>query len=249
MSEVVARSLSGMTAALVLARLTFKRLLHSRSILVTLTFALLPVAYAFAASKQGEETSLALWRTAFEISLLLLAIGPPLHLAPTVAEEVEGKTYTYLWSRPFPRWSLIVGKLVILVPVLCVLLSAMLAAVFIACFQGTWEAYTHTLINGVIGMSVGVATLSCICVGLGTLVPKHPIAVSLGYVFVIDFVLDELPFALQNLSVSHQVQQIAKVDEYPDPLFPALVWCAGLAAVWLVIALWRVSRVEYSSGP
>lgn len=247
MSDVAARPLPGFAAAMLLARLTFKRLLHSRSALVTITFALLPVAYAFAAAEQSKATGLELWSTAFEVSLLLLAIGPPLHLSPAVAEEVEGKTYTYLWSRPFPRWSLIVGKLVILVPVLCVLLGAMLTAVFVASFQSNAEAFANTLVNGVIGMSVGVATMSCVSVGLGTLVPKHPVAVSLGYVFVIDFVLDELPFALQNLSVAHQVQQIAKVDEVPDPLLPAVLWCVGMSAVWLALALWRVSRAEYST--
>jgi len=247
MSEIGAHPLPGPAAAALLARLTFKRLLHSRSMLVTLTFALLPVAYAFAAAQQTEHTGLELWRTAFEVSLLLLAIGPPLHLAPAVAEEVEGKTYTYLWSRPFPRWSLIVGKLVILVPVLCVLLGAMLTAVFVACFQPDTEVYVNTLVNGLIGMSVGVATMSCVCVGLGTLIPKHPVAVSLGYVFVIDFVLDELPFALRNLSVAHQVKQLAKLGDSSDSLVTAVLWCAGLATLWLAIALWRVSRAEYST--
>jgi len=134
-----------------------------------------------------------------------------------------------------------------MVPVICVLLGAMLGAVFMASFQSNAEEFANTLVNGVIGMSVGVAAMSCVCVGLGTLVPKHPVAVSLGYVFVIDFVFDELPFALQNLSIAHQVKQIAKVDEYPDPVLPAVLWCVGMSTIWLGLALWRVSRAEYST--
>jgi len=74
MSDLRARHLPGATASLLLARLTFKRLLHSRSALVTMTFALLPIAYAFAAAEKTDASALELWRTAFEVSLLLLAI-------------------------------------------------------------------------------------------------------------------------------------------------------------------------------
>ena len=71
MSQPGARPLPGFTAALLLARLTLRRLLHSRAMLVTLTFALLPIAYAFSAPGE-DETPRELWATAFEVSLLLL---------------------------------------------------------------------------------------------------------------------------------------------------------------------------------
>ena len=248
MSPVVtSRPLSGLTAAWLLARLTLRRLLHSRSMLVTLTFALLPIAYAFAARAEEESTPVRVWGNAFTIAVFLLAIGPPLHLAPAVAEEVEGKTYTYLWSRPFPRWALIVGKLIVLVPVLCVIFGVMLGAVFAACFQSETGAFVNTLANGVLAMSMGVAATSCVCVALGTLLSKHPIAVSVGYMFVLDAGLGGLPISLHSFSISYQVAQIAKVEDSPDPLAGAMLWCVGVAAIWLAVALWRVSRAEFST--
>jgi ABC-type transport system involved in multi-copper enzyme maturation permease subunit len=240
--QVQAARLSGMAAAMILARLTFRRLFRSRTMVVSGIFCLLPIIFAWSVRRASSQDVFHQWRTVYGVWLLILAIVPPLHLAATVAEEVENKTFTYLWSRPFPRWSLIVGKLLTLVPVLALMICATLMVSY-----GTIDSAGELGLRGraAAGMAMGVLAIGCMSIGIGSLIHKHALVVAISYVFVLDLPIGVLPFALQNLAITYQVKQIG-IDGSGGYVTPML-WLVGISALWLALGLWRVRRAEYAT--
>ena len=107
---------SGLASTFVLARVTWTRLVRGRALWVSLFVAALPCLYA-AMMRGGVQDEL----YAFEI--LILAILAPMFISSSLGEEIEDRTTTYLWSRPIPRWAVLAGKLLALVPI-CLLYTS-----------------------------------------------------------------------------------------------------------------------------
>lgn len=236
--------LSGLAAAGLLARLTLRRMLRSRALWVTVVLCLLPVLFAYAVV-DPEWRGRSGWRETFTIAMGLLAIIPPLHLAPAVAEEVEDRTFTYLWSRPLPRWSLIAGKLAAIAPVLALLLCAGALLGFDAAYGASAPGAGETIARGVLGLSLGVLGAGCVSIGIGSLLPRQALATSIIYLLILDIPIGALPFSLKNLSITYHVRQIAGIETIPDPIPTAILWLLGIAAAWLALGFWRISRAEY----
>lgn len=239
--------LSGMTAAGLLARLTLKRLFRSRAIWVTVALCLLPALFAYAVIDPGE-VGLDAWQGVFAIGLGLLAIVPPLHLASAVAEEVEDNTFTYLWSRPMPRWSVIVGKLMAIAPVVALMLCTGVLFGFDAAYGSSSPGAGDLVIRAVLALTFGVLGAGCVAIGIGSLIPRQALAVSIIYLLIIDLPVGALPFSVRNLSVTHHVRDIAGVDRLAnDPIPVSIAWLLGIAALWLTVAFWRIARAEYAT--
>ncbi|MCI0432810.1 MAG: ABC transporter permease subunit, partial [Gemmatimonadetes bacterium] len=102
-----------------IAGLTWKRLLRGRSLWIAGLIALLPVAFGAVLRTQGPRGDVTDDLLAFE--LLVLSVLPPMFISSSIGEEIEDRTMTYLWSRPIPRWTVIIGKLLALAPIAMVL--------------------------------------------------------------------------------------------------------------------------------
>jgi ABC-2 type transport system permease protein len=238
--------LSGMAAAGLLARLTVRRLFRSRAIWVTVALCFLPALFAYAVV-DPDDRGLGSWNEVFAVALGLLAIVPPLHLASAVAEEVEDNTFTYLWSRPMPRWSVIVGKLAAIAPVLALLLSAGTLLGFDAGYGSSSPGAGDLIVRAALALTLGVLGAGCVAIGLGSLIPRQALAVSIIYLLIIDLPIGALPFSLRNLSITYHVRHIAGVEKVNNPVPESIGWLAGIAAIWLVLAFWRIARAEYST--
>ncbi len=240
------RALSGPGAALRLGGLALRRLLRSKVLWISLFFAALPpLLLLFLGVGRPDFDS---WKDITETAVLLLVILPPLHLAPAVAEEIDDKTFTYLWSRPFPRWALIAGKLMALTPIVIAIVSASIAAMFLVVFADQAGPNSALLGHGVGGAAVAVFATCCACVGLGCIIPKHATATSIVYMLSVDLPIGAFPFELHNLSLSYHMRVIARTEFDGDPTISgSIIWLLGLAAVWLAVAVWRITVAEYAT--
>ena len=236
---------SGLRATSILARLTLRRLLRGNVIWVALVLIAVPIA--FGAFAVGDDKGPEGWRRTFLFAQLILAIVPPVMLASTVGEEIENLTYTYLWSRPIPRWSVITGKLVALLPIVLIILCGALAASFPLAYGSVEGGDYSPLIKGLAAIAMGGFAVGAMSIGIGSLSTRFGLAIAIVSVFALDIPLGNMKFSLQNLSITHHVRQIASVDKAPDAAGPAFVWLVGIAAFWLAIAVWRIGRAEYAS--
>ncbi len=232
-----------------LARLAWMRLARGRLVWVVALLVLLPVAGAavVAWGAQQEDPS-ARWRLVGELTLRsLVLLAPVLLLCGVVSDENDGRTYTYLWSRPIRRQALAVGRLVAVTPALVVAAALALTAAFAVVGLGG-ELDWARLPRALGAAALGVIAASAFAVGVGALFPRHPLVVALGWVFFAEQILSAVP-AVRNLSVLYHVEVIARLPRGPSgSVGGALVALAVLSLAWLALAWWRLDRLELGSA-
>jgi hypothetical protein len=218
---------------------------------VSLLLLLVPILVALLALRADDPRER--WAAVCMLTLRsLVMLAPIVHLATVVAEENDGRTYTYLWSRPVPRHALVLGKLLAVAPPLMVAAVAALAIAFAIVSAGPGDTDPSWLPRALGAAAAGVLGASCFAVGVGALVPRHPLVVALGWVLFAEQVLSAVP-AVQNLSPLFHVMAIADIPGVrltlkgmsSLPPYPSL---AVLSAVWLGIAIWRVRSIEFGSA-
>lgn len=244
------RPLSGTSAALILMRLSWVRLFRNKAFWLSIALAALPLLFLASLASNWDPDER--WSRTLAVAVIpLLGILTPLNLAPIVAEEAEDETFSYLWSRPLPRWSVIAGKSAALVPFCWGLLFASVAAVWAISFGGQGDE-SWRLVRGLLAIGLGVVATGAISVGLGVLIRRQAVAVSAGYLLVVDLPLGNVPLSIANLSVTHHVSEIAARGAESAAAAPGmaapLAWLLGLTAAWLALAVWRIERIELGSS-
>jgi ABC-type Na+ efflux pump permease subunit len=233
--------LGGLEASLIQARWSAKRMVRGKTIWVAITVAVLPVLFAMTMDQGGKQLD---WRDFFQFLLLLAGVLGPLFMASSLAEEIEDKTFTYLWSRPIPRWSVVVGKLLASIPIA----GGILCGTVVACFALSKGGTTDMLVRALGACVAGAAAICMVSAAFAILVPRAGMAVTYGYVLVVDLPIGAMPFSLANLSVTHQMREVAGVSGDDAGVAIALVWMAGIGAFALALAFWRLARAEFSTG-
>jgi ABC-type transport system involved in multi-copper enzyme maturation permease subunit len=222
----------------VLARLTARRLFRTRSAWISVGLAVLPVG-ALAAFGMGW-TPDGRWDRVFSLLSPMLAVLVPYNLASVVAEEAEEETYSFLWARPIPRWTITAGKAAALLPFVTALVIAAIAASWALSFGG---ASPGALARGVAAAIAGCLATAALAAALGTLIRKQAVAVSAGYLLMIDFPMGNIPLSISNLSITGHFKDLATGEALARPL----VWLAAMTAAWAAVALWRVGSIELSN--
>lgn len=227
-----------MSPTLTIARVTVRRLIRGRALWVGAMIALLPSGYAaLTAAKRQEGFADPL--SVFGFVQLVLAVLPALFVASSIGDDIEDRSITYLWSRPIPRWSVAVGKLIAMVPVIWLLSIASWCVAIVA------GAGAPTLAS--IGALVIVGTaLSIIAAAIATLAPRYGMALTVVYMLFFDLPLGVMPAAIKNLSITEHGRSIANLKPALDALSApaATVGIAIIAGLWAVIGLWRIRRLE-----
>jgi len=214
-----------------LAGVTLRRLRRGKALWIGEVLGALPVVYAaIARSRQLAGSSDDL----FKIWLLLMAIVPAMFVGASIGEEIEDRTSTYLWSRPIARWAVLAGKLCALVPLV------------IGLFVIGWIATVGVLANELpsatscIALALGCIATSLVAAGIATLVPKHGMALTIGYMLV-DMFIGAMPFSLAELSITHQAAVLAGPTGAVQTPLIAMAIVGGL---WGAIGLLRIRRLE-----
>lgn len=230
------RALGGGAAAAILARITARRLFRTKSFWLSVVLAGLPVLALLGLVSDWSPDRR--WGRVFTLLSPMLCVLMPLNLASVIAEEGEDETYSFLWSRPVPRWSITVGKMVAMLPFATALAVAAVVGAWVICFGGAGD--TEPLARGVVAAVAGCAAAGALSVALGTLIRKQAVAVSTGYLLMIDFPMGKIPLSISNMSITHHFNELAT----GDAVFVPLAWLAAATALWTALALWRVSAIE-----
>jgi hypothetical protein len=86
--------------------------------------------------------------------------------------------------------------------------------------------------------------------GIAALLPRHGLGVAYAYLLGLDGSVAAMPFSIANLSITHHVLVVAGVGHGTPSgsTGAAVLWLLAIGSAWLVIALVRVSRSEFSSS-
>lgn len=225
----------GLQATTTIARLTWLRLFRGRALWVSVVIGLLPVAFAVIHKRLGMPPPPG---DLFVFETLVMMLLAPMFVASSIGEEIEDRTTTYLWSRPVPRWSIVVGKLCALVPVTFAILLASFAIGMAAAGSGA------PTLEAIGALALGSVALCVVSAAIATLAPKHGMALTIGYLLV-DLPLGALPVTLREMSVTHQIRAVSGFSGIGGGTpTEGLVGLAILVIVWGIVAALRIRRLE-----
>jgi ABC-type transport system involved in multi-copper enzyme maturation permease subunit len=180
-------------------------------------------------------------------------LATAIHLAPALAEELEHKTHTYLWSRPVPRFAVLTGKLLAHAPLLIAGFCASAALAYVIVTNRAGGGDPTLLLRTFAAVVASVLAGGALAVGAGTLFTKRPLAFVLGYMLVGEQVLQFVPL-LQKLSIAYYTWAIAGVTPPGRTVFEpiteleAVIGLTVLGGAWLAVGAWRITRAEYATS-
>jgi ABC-type transport system involved in multi-copper enzyme maturation permease subunit len=170
-----------------------------------------------------------------------------------MADEVEDKTITYLFTRPIPRGAVLVGKYLayLACTILVVLPSIVLVWLLIVPLRGSLGASGMDLVRDLGLVAVGLAAYGAVFALIGAAM-KRPLLVGLIFVFGWETLVMALPGNLKRISVSYYLQGLvphAMPADSPLSLIqeifrdsPGALTCLASLAVIEVVALWLAAR-------
>ena len=177
-----------------------------------------------------------------------------------IADEVEDKTITYLFTRPIPRGAVLVGKYLayLACTAFVVLPSIVLVYLLVVPMRGSLGAAFPDLLKDLLLLALGLAVYGAVFAFVGAKF-KRPLLVGLIFVFGWEQAALAFPGYLKQFTVMYYLQAIVPHAMPSDglvtliqglfretPSLPAsLFW---LAVIWAVALTWGariVARREY----
>jgi ABC-type transport system involved in multi-copper enzyme maturation permease subunit len=185
----------------------------------------------------------------FTVPVLAVFYGTSL-----IADEVEDKTITYLFTRPVPRGAVLVGKyLAYLACTLMVVLPSVVLVYLIIVPRGgsLGEAFPSLLADLGI-LALGLAVYGAVFALVGALI-KRPVLTGLAFVFGWEPIILVLPGYLKKFTVAHYLQALVPHTMPADnsavalltSLFkesPSLPASFAVLAAILIGSLWLATR-------
>lgn len=193
----------------------------------------------------------------FAVPVLAVFYGTSL-----IADEVEDKTITYLFTRPIPRGAVLVGKyLAYLVCTMAVVLPA-LVVIYLLIFTRAGASMGSgflDLLKDLAAIGIGLAVYGALFAWVGAQF-KRPLLTGLAFVFAWEPAILVVPGYLKQLTVAYYLQGLVPhalpadastlgflqslFQEFPS-LTAALVSLTLIAVVSLTLASRAVARREY----
>jgi ABC-type transport system involved in multi-copper enzyme maturation permease subunit len=246
----------GLTAASgVYAGMTWTRLKRGRLLWVCgglLALPILGAALLVAAGHFGR----GLFDELLEIYFrFLIPFVPALLASPLIAEEIESRTFTFVFARPAPRPALVFGKYVAIIVPAALATMASIALMWVISMvrfpQDYGDTWTH-LLRVEAAAAIGVIVFAALAVALGSLFTRHPFVAVMGYLLLIEAGLGSAPIVLNLLAQSWHLRNLADLP-VPDVSFLALhvpAWVSALislavASLCLGGAALSISGAEY----
>jgi ABC-2 type transport system permease protein len=171
-----------------------------------------------------------------------------------IADEVDDRTITYLFTRPVPRSAVLLGKYLAFLActILLVLPSVMLVYFLIVPVAGGSIAAAFPSLVADLGMlSVGLAAYGAVFALVGTRL-KRPLVVGLVFAFGWEPAVLLFPGYLKRLTVAYYLQALVKHEMPQDSAVSMLlqvfhevpsVWVSLLSLAAIVgVTLWQAGR-------
>lgn len=172
-----------------------------------------------------------------------------------LASEIEGRTLTYLFTRPLPKWQIVLGKYLTVVCVLCVLISSSLTLSWTIIGGSGGVKLWFSLLIACVG---AVTSLVAIFALLGQLVPRRAIPAGIVYLVVFEGLLSLLPAVVHKASVHFYLRSLVfglndlkLPDEVMDLIGPQSVPASCLALCLITAgalggAMLQVTRRQFT---
>lgn len=176
-----------------------------------------------------------------------------------MADEVEDKTLTYLFTRPIPRGAVLIGKyLAYLACTMLVVLPAVVLVYFLVVPFREVPATFTSLVTDLGLLGIGLAVYGAVFAFVGAYF-KRPLVLGLVFTFGWEPTVMVLPGYLKQFTVAHYLQALvphAMPSEgitsllqgllRDTPSMPvSLFWLTSYAALFLWLATRAVERREY----
>ena len=177
-----------------------------------------------------------------------------------MADEVEDKTITYLFTRPIRRGAVLFGKYLAYLgcTVLVVLPSVVLVYLFIVPMQGSLGASFIDLLKDLAMLALGLAVYGSVFAFIGAKF-KRPLLIGLVFIFGWEQAALAFPGYLKKFTVAYYTQALVPhampndntlsliqgIFRENPPLATSLFWLAAIWITFLVCAAWVVERREY----
>lgn len=186
-----------------------------------------------------------------QVICLLLAM---FYGTSVLGHELDGKTLTYLFTRPLPRWRFVVGKYLAIITALSIPTSISLFVSWLILGAHGSVALFVSLLIATLG---ALAAYNAIFVLFGFLVPRRAMIVALLYGIVFEFILSFVPALVNEFTVTYYLRSI--VVESLDLVIPneisrivggasipvALFALGTIIVSTLGVASWLAARKEY----
>lgn len=177
-----------------------------------------------------------------------------------IADEVEDKTITYLFTRPIPKGAVLVGKyLAYLVSTIFVVLpSVMLVYLLVVPMQGSLGGSFLDLLKDLTLLALGLSVYGAVFAFIGAKF-KRPLLIGLVFIFGWEQVALALPGYMKYFTVAYYLQAlvphampndgamslIQNIFRETPSLLTSLLGLAVIWAVFLLMATRVVERREY----
>lgn len=171
-----------------------------------------------------------------------------------IADEVEDKTITYLFTRPIAREAVLIGKYLAYVActVFVVLPSIILVWMLVIPMGGSLGANFLDLVKDLAIVAVGLAVYGALFAFIGAYF-KRPLLIGLVFVFGWEQAILAVPGSLKQFSVAYYLQGLVphalpndSIASLMQSIFretPTLTSSVAWLAVILVFFLWLAGRV------
>jgi ABC-type transport system involved in multi-copper enzyme maturation permease subunit len=191
----------------------------------------------------------------FTVPVLSIFYGTAL-----IADEVEDKTITYLFTRPIPRGAVLIGKYLAFVAstLLVVLPSVMLVWLLVVPIRGSLGGSFIQLLEDLVILAAGFAVYGALFAFIGAKF-KRPLMIALFFVFGWEQAALLFPGSMRNYTIAHYLQGliphaipsdgavslIQSVFQETPSLGTSVFCLAAIWAVFLWLAAGTVERKEY----
>jgi ABC-2 type transport system permease protein len=191
----------------------------------------------------------------FSVPVLSIFYGTAL-----IADEVEDKTITFLFTRPIPRGAVLVGKyLAFLMSTLIVVLpSVIIVWLLIVPIRGSLGASFIDLVKDLLILTAGFAVYGALFAWVGAKF-KRPLMIALFFVFAWENAAMLFPGYMRRFTIAHYLQGLVphampsdsavsllqSVFHEVPTLGTAVFWLAAIWVLFLYLAARTVERKEY----
>ena len=252
------RSPSSTQALLLLAGLSLRRARRGRLLWLSAGVLALPVLAAGLALLSGQG-GLGFYDKLLEALLCYLApFIMAVNASATVAEEVQGKTITYLFSRPVARWTLPVGKFAgnLLVNAVLLLFAVVLAYLLSMLGEGARDLARELprLGGGLLAMLLAAVFYASVASAFGAMATSYPFVATILYVLVVEVGFAHVPGWFKVIAMTTHLRVVAGIYHPAQSMFLSdprlslaisLPVVLGMSLLWLVVTIGWVGSTEY----
>jgi ABC-type transport system involved in multi-copper enzyme maturation permease subunit len=197
-----------------LARMHLVELLKSKRLLFAVLLAGLPPLLALIVANvapvdAGHGPGLIHARATFLLLLqVVVPLGSLLVASGLIADEVEGRTITYLFTRATPRAAVLLGRVAAVLALLVPLFALSAWATALAAAQRPGTTYPEAVQRMIMAAAAGALVYSLIGAVLGVLF-RRALVVALAYAFAIEGFIANVPGSTARLAVQYWLRSLA----------------------------------------